>query len=325
MGRPGGTIGGVVAPLPSLILSAQLRAQGESTQNVERGARAGSFVRVRPGAYLTAAEWLSLTPRERHLVAMQAVTETSRRKLLFCGESAAALHGIPLLGGWPSRPRLVDHPGRRHAALVGVVTRRLELADEDVVAVGGVLATSPLRTAFEIAATRGFLAGVVAVDHVLGAAFGIPRVDAEEWIAASRPFRGVKRAEAALSVATGLAETPLESLSLGQVHLLGFPRPRQQVEFVVDGRTFRSDFYFEDADAIGEADGRSKYGPDAVDGPPPEARLWAEKEREDILRTVVHGFARWTWDHALVGHELARRLRRAGVYPVHRFASSAIG
>jgi hypothetical protein len=310
---------------PSLILSARLRAAGESTQHIERGARVGEFVRVRPGAYLAAAEWRSLSPRDRHLVAMRAVAETSRRRLLFCAESAAALHGIPVLGAWPESPHVVDQVGRRRAALVGVSTHRRDLPDEDVVDIGGVLATSPLRTAFEIAASRGFLAGVIAFDYVLGSAFRIPRDEAELWLERARPFRGARRADAALGAATGLAESPLESLSLGQCHLLGFPRPRQQVEFTVDGRVYRTDFYFEEADVIGEADGRSKYGPDGIPGPAPEERLWAEKEREDSLRSVVSGFARWTWDHALGGHELARRLQRAGVYPVRRFASSTIG
>jgi hypothetical protein len=310
--------------LPPLILSSRLRSHGESTRHVERGTRTGDFVRIRPGAYLTSGDWHSLAPRDRHLVAMAAVTATSRRTLLFCGESAAALHGIPLLGGWPGRPHLVDAVGHRRAALAGVVTHRIDLPDDDVVDAGGVLATSPLRTAFEIAASRGFLAGVVALDHVLRSGSGILRTDAEAWLARTRPFRGARRAEAALEVATGLAESPLESLSLGQLHLLGFPRPRQQVEFVIDGRTYRTDFHFEDADVIGEADGRSKYGPDLTDARPAEVQLWDEKEREDSLRSVVRGFARWSWDHALTGHEMARRLQRAGVFPVRRFASSAI-
>lgn len=318
-------MGRMTSATPSLILSARLRAAGESTQYIERGARVGDFVRVRPGAYLPAAEWQSLSPRDRHLVAMRAVIESSRRRVLFCNESAAALHGIPVLGGWTNRPHIVDQVGHRRAALVGVATHCIDLPDEDVVEVGGVLATSPLRTAFDIAAARGFLAGVIALDHVLGSAFRVPRADAELWLDNARPFRGARRADAALGVATGLAETPLESLSLGQCHLLGFPRPRQQVEFTVDGRVFRTDFYFEEADAIGEADGRSKYGPDGFDGSAPEARLWAEKDREDILRSVVRGFARWGWEHALGGHELARRLQRAGVYPTRRSASSAIG
>lgn len=294
---------------------------------MERGARLGEFVRIRPGAYLTTAEWQTLSQRDRHLVAMAAVTETSRRRLLFCAESAAALHGIPLLGGWPSRPHVVDRVGQRRAALVGVTTHCVDIPDADVVDLGGILATSPLRTAFEVAATRGFLAGVVALDHVLGSAFRIPRTDAEAWLAAARPFRGVRVAAEALSIATGLAESPLESMSLGQFHVLGMPRPRQQVEFTVDGRVFRSDFYFEEDDVIGEADGRSKYGPDAPGDKSSGDVLWAEKEREDSLRSVVRGFARWGWDHALGGVELERRLRRAGlrpIRPVRRFASSAI-
>jgi hypothetical protein len=301
--------------LPSLILSARLRDVGESSRHVERGARSGDFVRVRPGAYLTAAEWRELRPRDRHLVAMAAVAETTRRKLLFCGESAAALHGIPVLGGWSTRPHIVDDVGHRRSALVGVATHVVDLADDEVTTVGDALATSPLRTALDLAATRGFLAGVIALDHILGPAFGISRPTVAAAIEGARPFRGVRRVDSAFAVATGLSETPLESLSLGQFHLLGFPAPRQQVEFVIDGRRYRVDFLFEEADAIGEADGRNKYGPDVV-GPEPEARLWSEKDREDDLRSVVRGFARWGWNHALGRQVLAQRLKRAGVYPI---------
>jgi len=248
---------------------------------------------------------------------MAAVSETSRRKLLFSDQSAAALHGIPLLGGWSDLPHVVDHIGRRRAALVGVVTHRLDIADDEVVNVGGALATSPLRTAFDIAAGRGFLAGVIAFDHVLGKSVGVPRLIAEEWLKRAGPRRGIRRAVAALAVATGLAESPLESLSLGQFHLLGFPTPRQQTEFTVEGHTYRADFYFEDADVIGEADGRSKYGPDASQATTPEDLVRREKDREDRLRSVVRGFARWKWEHALRGVGLRVRLERAGVHQSH--------
>lgn len=301
---------------PPLILSRRLRAQGDPTRGIERGARRSEFVRVRPGAYLTADEWNALDDRGRHLVAMTAVSETSRRRLLFCGESAAALHGIPLLGGWNDRPHLVDHPDRRRAALVGVVTHRFDLADDEVIRVADFLATSPLRTAFDIAAARGILAGVVALDHVLGRAFGIDRVAASTHLERSRSRRGFRRIEAALAVATGLAESPLESLSLGQIHLMGYPKPRQQVEFDVDGRRYRADFHFEDADVIGEADGRTKYGPAVARVMSNDDLLWAEKEREDALRSVVRGFARWSWPHALHGDGLRARLQRAGVHPL---------
>jgi hypothetical protein len=301
---------------PAIILSRQLRVEGESTRHLERGALLGDFVRIRPGAFLPAAEWDALDARSRHLVAMAAVAKTSRRRLLFSGESAAALHGIPLLGGWTARPHIVDHVERRRAALVDVVTHRFELREHEVVQVQDVLATSPLRTAFDIAAQRGFLAGVVAVDHVLGRSFAVDRSAAAAWLDGARGRRGYRRMATALAVATGLAESPLESLSLGQCHLLGFPAPRQQVEFVVDGHRYRADFHFEEADVIGEADGRSKYGPDAGSPPRGEDRLWAEKEREDSLRSIVRGFARWEWNHALHGEGLRVRLERAGVQRV---------
>lgn len=302
-------------PATPLILSSRLRIEGESTRHLERGAQHAAFVRIRPGVYLPRAEWDALDARRRHLAAMAAVAQTSRRRLVFSHESAAALHGIPLLGDWSASPHIVDHVERRRAALVGVVTHRVDLDEDLLVDIAGVEATSPLRTALDIAASRGFLAGVVALDHVLGRTFAVPRETAEALLERTRSRRGYRRARAALSVATGMAESPLESLSLAQCHLLGFPVPLQQVEYVVDGRRYRADFYFEGDDVIGEADGRWKYGPDDA-SPDLERRLLDEKDREDRLRSVVRGFARWNWLDALHGDGLRVRLLRAGVHPV---------
>jgi hypothetical protein len=297
----------------ALILSRRLRLQGDSPRHLERGVERGEFIRIRPGAYLPIAEWSVLDARQRHLASMSAVASTSRRRLLFSDESAAAVLGIPLLGGWGPHPHIIDVAGRRRAPLVGVVTHRRMLADAEIVRVDGVDTTSPLRTALDIAASRGLLAGVVALDHVLGPSFAVGRAEAEHLVARSAGARGFRRMQRALDVATGCAESPLESLSLARIHLLGFPSPRQQVEFIVDGSRYRADFYFEEADAIGEADGRSKYGPDASPPRMSGDTLWHEKQREDSLRSVVRGFARWNWTDALNGDGLAARLERAGV------------
>lgn len=303
-------------PLPAPIYSARLRAVGESTQHLERGAHTGQFVRIRPGAYFPAAEWASLDARSRHLVAMAAVAATSRRPIVFCERSAAAVHGIPVLGTWSTRPHIVDEVSRRRAALVGVVSHRTDLGDGDLVELGEVRVTSRVRTVLDIATSRGLADGVVAVDAILR---DDPAAGEElrRRVAERRPFPGVRRVDAVLALATGLAESPLESLSLARIHELGFPRPEQQVPFVIDGQLFRADFFWREAGIVGEADGRGKYSSAAA--------LVDEKDREDAIRSVVRGFARWGWADALDGQGLARRLTRAGLRARRGFASSALG
>ncbi|MEO5533509.1 MAG: hypothetical protein ABIR17_00055 [Pseudolysinimonas sp.] len=297
----------------SLILSRRLRVEGDSTLGLERGARSGVFVRVRPGAYLPTREWEAMDDRTRHRVSMDAFAMTSARRVVFAVESAAALHGIPIVGGWPAHPRVVSEADYSRRTRVGVEARWRPVSDMEVVSIGGMRATSLARTALDIAAERDLVAGVVALDHVIHSG-AVHLVDLHAYVDSARPFPGVRKVIAALALATGTAETPLESLSVVRFAQLGFDPPTQQREFVVDGQRYRADFSWEEAGVIGEADGREKYlaGPDV---------LWKEKQREDALRSVTRGFARWGWDQAWAGAPMAVRLERAGLRRNPRIAS----
>lgn len=297
----------------SLILSRQLRLEGNSTLGLERGARTGVFVRVRPGAYLPTREWDVMDDRARHRVSMDAFALTSARPAIFAVESAAALHGIPIVGKWPAHPRVVSVAGYSRRTRVGIEARWRPVLDTEVVSIGGVRATSLARTALDIAAERDLVAGVVALDHIIH--MGAARLeDLQAYVDAARPFAGVRKVDAALALATGAAETPLESLSIVRFAQLGFDRPTQQCEFLVDGELYRTDFCWEEVGVIGEADGRDKYGAGAH-------VLWNEKLREDALRSVTRGFARWSWAQAWAGEPMAVRLERAGLRRNPRKAS----
>ena len=176
---------------------------------------------------------------------------------------------------------------------------------DEVRVIEGLQVTSRTRTAIDVAAHSDLLGATVIMD----AAAATEGVDAlAESVEARRPFRGVRRIDAAMSCVTGRAESPLESLSMLRFAQFGLPRPEQQHEFRVAGRTYRVDFYWPEFDVIGEADGLGKYEADA-------AALMREKRREDDLRSVVTGFARWEWEHAWRSDPLAERLARAGLRP----------
>jgi hypothetical protein len=245
---------------------------------------------------------------------MDALAATARRPPIFAVESAAALHGIPVVGEWPVLPRVgvSGVPARRPRVLTSV--RWEPLPEGDIVEIGCYRATSAGRTAIALAAERGAESGVVALDHVVGE-LGVDPGELASWVAHHRPFAGVGHVDVSLRIATGRSESVLESLSLLRIHQLGFPRPEQQVEFRLDGQRFRVDFYWPEFGVIGEADGRSKY-----DSAPADV-VWNEKIREDLLRSGGRGFARWNWDEAWAGSALALKLERAGLVANPRNAS----
>lgn len=174
--------------------------------------------------------------------------------------------------------------------------------------------TSARQTALDFARSTGAVTAFIVADAVARQS-GDPDATRQWWrdrLVELGPARGVRRAASVLALVTGLAESPLESLSLLRIHELGFAAPRQQVEIDTHRGVFRLDFAWERCTIAGEADGRAKYGgrvsPEAM-----EQRLWEEKLREDAIRERVTAFPRWTWDDAWWGHGLERALLAARV------------
>jgi hypothetical protein len=258
--------------------------------------------RVRPGAYVRADEWAAAPGRERHLLKVRAAARSITDRAVYSHESAAAVHGIPILGEWPDVVR-ASHEGRDGmAARIGVQWSRARWEAGDVVIIAGLRVTSPRRTAVDLARTGALAQGVAALDFVL--AGGADRELLEGWCATSRAH-GIGRVRRSLSIARGMSESPLESLSLARFAELGVEAPLQQHEIDDAGRRFRVDFYWPRHDVVGEADGRSKYV-DPTD-------LWNEKLREDAIRRRVRGFIRWTWADAWDPVRFRSRLASAGI------------
>lgn len=283
-------------------LARDARVAYGSSGRLERAEKAGRLERVRPGVYVS-SEWNSTTHRERHLLKMRAATRVLTTRLVFSHESAAAVHGIPVLGAWPDRICVsYDGPAGR-APRVGVRWTRAAWGDGDVEDVAGFVVTSARRTALDLARTGSPAQAVAALDWVL--ARGERRADLCDWLREHRPIRGAHQLERALGIARGLSESPLESLSLARFAQLGFAQPSQQREVSVDGRTYRLDFFWEGAGIAGEADGILTYLE--------PGDLWREKRREDAIRRQVSAFIRWSWADAWHGEPLARILAAAQV------------
>lgn len=269
----------------------------------------GHFLRLRPGVYVTAAEWAAAPPDRRHRLLMDAFRASASHEPVFSHESAALVHGIPVVGNWPSRPHTIEPEPQAvsRRTRTGVIVHRPRHRVEPT-RIGDHVVTGLIDTAIALAASRPLNTGVVALDHVL--ARGVVREEIEELVGLRRPFHGAARVLRAAGIATGLAESPLESISLVPMALAGLPRPRQQFEVAVQGLRYRLDFFWPEFAVAGEADGRGKYrGPDD---------LWAEKVRQDALRSRGISVARWGWADAVDGVRMLARLREAGLPFAHR-------
>lgn len=284
------------------VFSRDARAASGSSGALERAARRGSVERVRPGAYAPAG-WRAKPEREQHLLKVRAAARVLSSGTVFSHESAAAVHGIPVVGPWPSTVRASYESSHGMSSRTGLKWSRATWERDDVERVAGILVTSARRTAVDLARNGSLAQGVAALDHVIAA--GIERGHLFEWASERRPFHGVARLERALRLAHGCSESPLESLSLARFAELGFVLPTQQHELAIDGRRFRVDFFWPDTEVVGEADGRLKY---AVPGD-----LWREKRREDAIRRHVCAFIRWTWADAWHPARLAAILSSARV------------
>lgn len=128
------------------------------------------------------------------------------------------------------------------------------------------------------------------------------------------PRRRARRWQQLHAFADPRAESVGESVSRVLIAELGFAPPELQIEFrLPDGRLARADFYWPEAGLVGEFDGEVKYSrAQDLTGLDPADAVIAEKRREDGLRALGHGVARWGWAELREPRALRSILHQAG-------------
>ena len=266
----------------------------------------GPWVRVRQGAYVPRDDWLTWDDDARYVAAVKAGLLRGSPDAMASHQSAAAVHRMPLRTRWRSDVHTTRTGVQGTRRQVGVRVHPAAVHPADEVVADGFPATSLARTAVDIAREWGYEDGVVAGDAALR--LGAARRDLERIVTSMWAWPGVKAARAALLDVDGGAETIGESLARLLVLELGIGRPETQF-LVTDGaRTAYADMRL--GNHLFEFDGRVKYvGREhgGLAGARVEEVLWAEKRREDWLRSLGYGVSRIVWDD-LVGP--ARRRAR---------------
>ena len=275
-------------PLPHGVpfTRAQALAAGLTDIRLRRLVKRGQLRRLVPGVYVGAQadDDLDLRAQALHLVVPEGC--------FVCDETAAWLHGASQAMAPNSHlavpPISFFRPangGRLRNGLVSSGERTL--AARDLMVVDGISVTTPLRTALDLGRLRRPDQALAAQDALLG--LGV--FTHEELLASVERFarqRGVCQLRWLTPLADGLAESAGESALRLRWYAAGLPRPRLQIEIVVDGVVvFRLDMGLEEWLFAAEYDGAAFHSSPEQRRHDDERRGWLRSERQWLVEVFV--------------------------------------
>jgi hypothetical protein len=300
-----------------LLVSARVRRQeGGEPPHLDR-----DLTRVRRGYFRPRAA--ELTVADQHRLRIEATADARGGGLVFSHASAAVLWGCPQLTSELTHVHATQ-PGTARRTTAGVLVHRNAIPDDQLVTLpSGLQITSRAWTAVQLAATGKLPNVLLPLDHLVRALADERDEEAEAVIAALvalvRPrMKGGARAVRHLRLADPRSGSAGESLSRGQMAVLGVPMPDLQVHLprIDEPGDDIVDFDWPELESFGEFDGEGKYfDPELTDGRTPQEILRAEKAREDRVRRHRPRGVRWGWKDALSRTRLAQILARAGIVP----------
>jgi predicted transcriptional regulator of viral defense system len=316
-----------------LLPAAALREVGVTPHGLRRLCAAGVLHGIRRGVYVAGERWRAADADERYRLLVRATVLAAGHPPVLSHQSAAALHGLPTIGGWPDTVHALT-PDTSGGSTASHLTGHRGPAPDAVTEIEGCRVTPLARTLVDVAVTSSFLIAVTMLDHALRveqerqtrpgalvrpgeepARLALTRDDLLRELETVNPRTGRRRAEHAIRFADPLSANPGETLSRVRIFQLGFEVPELQVCFPdIEGRNAYVDFWWRRVRKIGEFDGFLKYGAGSVLGDrDPGVVVWAEKKREDALRARAASFDRWGWDLALSPERFHAFLTERGV------------
>jgi hypothetical protein len=202
---------------------------------------------------------------------------------------------------------------RRSGALRSgrLVVHAAPLEDDEISVVDGLAVASIARTLVDIARASGFEEAVAVLDAAMHRHL-VDRAALDGALDRARRWPGAPKARRAVEFADPRAMSVGESRSRVAMARLGVRPPVLQWAVVTPGGRVlgTADFGWPEHGIAGEFDGFVKYGRLLRPGQVPADVVFAEKRREDAMRTVLRGFVRWVWDEIAAFEDVASRLPR---------------
>ncbi|MHA7650314.1 hypothetical protein ACX9NE_10990 [Mycobacterium sp. ML4] len=148
----------------------------------------------------------------------------SKRRAVIAGQSASALHGAK----WVDRRQAAQLLYECRRPPPGISTWSDRIAPDESRLIGGIPATTPARTAFDLAGRYPLGKAVAAIDALARAT----RLNAADAVLIADRYKGhrnVRRARQALTLVDPGAESPRETWLRLLVIDAGYPPPRTQI------------------------------------------------------------------------------------------------
>jgi hypothetical protein len=220
----------------------------------------------------------------------------------------------PVLGPWPRAVHLRGSRRDLEESTDEIVWHHDYLPDADITEVGGLFATSRLRTMVDLARTQPFRSAVISLDAALQERFVtpsgvvLPAIPREHLLARVRSLpqdRAAARARQAAAFADGRSGSSGQSLSRATMHLARLPLPTLQAECRHAWGSDRVDFRWERRFHVkrlvllGEFDCGIEQRRDRV--------------RDSRLADADRALVRWRWADALHPARLGAVLGAAGL------------
>jgi predicted transcriptional regulator of viral defense system len=268
-----------------LVTAADARRAGYGHAEIRHLCTSGRWHRLRRGIYIQADDLARVQQegRKYQIDCLAVLLALGRTTAVLSHGSAARLWGFPRRHGRDEGIRLTDPTHGRDGR--GFHVSRGPLLSEEISVRGPFRLTTPARTLIDCAREEPLDAAVVAMDAAL-LAQRVSTQQLRDAVTRARHWRGGQRAERALALADGRAESPLETRGRLRIVGAGLPAPELQVEIWTAGRRVGVvDAWFDDAAVAVEFDGRVKYTDPWRERAPAEV-LWEEKRREDEIRAL---------------------------------------
>jgi len=296
--------------MTDIALRKELIALGYTDRSLARAVGHGTLAKPRRGAYVDGPTWAALTREEQYAVRIRAVLRQS------CAEAVAShVSALPFLEAptWALPLDLVHttrkdrKAGRREA---GIKQHLGELVEGDLIAVGDLECSAPMRATLEVATMSGVEPALVVLNHFLH------RGDFTAAQIRERYEMGMALWPDSLStdLLLRLGDPRIASVGESRTYYFlwrhHFPSPEPQFE-VRDGPFLAFlDFAFPELGVWIEFDGKEKYLRYRRPGESVADAVVREKQRESTVAELTGWRClRITWADLADPTQLSRRIR----------------
>jgi len=297
-------------------LRRELLASGYDDAAILRAVRSGQFARARRGAYVNAAPFAALDERSQHAVRARAAAKQAKTEVVISHTSAIALYpeAVPTWGLDLRNLHLTRRDGKSGRKEAGVQQHRGRLVEGDVVRIGDVDVTSPVRALLEVTTMARVEVGLVLASCLLHRKLVTMEQVVQRYAGAMDHWPQTLTTDLVLRLADGR----IESVGEGRVFHLCFaqalPMPCPQYEVSDDSGSVvaRLDFAWPEYGVWVEFDGRIKYQELLREGESVTDVVLREKRRQEMIEELTGWRCiRLTWADLASPERVAARIRAA--------------